>query len=102
METEKATFGAGCFWGVEETFRKLRGLTDTAVGYAGGRKENPSYEEVCTDETGHAAVVQVEFGPAKISFRDLLEVFWVNYNPKTLNWQGTVVGTPYRCVIFYR
>src|SRR5207248_2598008 len=84
-EEEKATFGAGCFWGVEETFRKLKGVTDTAVGYAGGNKDNPTYEDVCTDETGHAEVVQVKFDPAQISYRELLDVFWANHNPTTLN-----------------
>src|SRR5207244_10876027 len=101
METGKATFGAGFFWGVEETLRKLTGVVDTAVGYDGGSKENPTYEDVCTDDTGHAEVVQVEFDPAKISYRELLDVFWANHNPTTLNRQWPDVGTQYRSVIFY-
>src|SRR5436305_11236439 len=101
METEKATFGAGCFWGVEETFRKLKGVTSTAVGYAGGSKDNPSYEDVCSDETGHAEVVQLEFDPAQIGYDQLLDVFWSNHNPTTMNRQGPDVGTQYRSVIFY-
>jgi peptide-methionine (S)-S-oxide reductase len=98
---EKATFGAGCFWGVEETFRKVDGVTSAAVGYAGGRTENPTYEDVCRHETGHAEVVEIEFDPERISYRDLLEVFWSNHNPTTLNRQGPDVGDQYRSVIFY-
>jgi peptide-methionine (S)-S-oxide reductase len=101
MATEKATFGAGCFWGVESTFRNIEGVTDAAVGYAGGTKENPTYEDVCTDETGHAEVVQVEFDPALVVYEKLLDVFWASHNPTTLNRQGPDVGTQYRSVIFY-
>ena len=101
MTTEKATFGAGCFWGVEATFRNVEGVSDAAVGYAGGKKDNPTYEDVCTDETGHAEVVQVEFDPARVSYEKLLDVFWANHNPTTLNRQGPDVGRQYRSVIFY-
>src|SRR6059058_3460460 len=101
MKTEKATFGAGCFWGVEETFRNLKGVLSTASGYAGGTKENPTYEDVCTDKTGHAEVVEVEFDPSQTTYNELLDVFWSNHNPTTLNRQGADVGTQYRSVIFY-
>ena len=100
MSTEKATFGAGCFWGVEETFRNLKGVLSTAAGYAGGKKEKPSYEDVCTDKTGHAEVVEVEFDPSQTTYDELLDVFWSNHNPTTLNRQGPDVGAQYRSVIF--
>ena len=101
MATEKATFGAGCFWGVEATFRNVKGVTNATVGYAGGKTENPTYQDVCGHETGHAEVVEVEFDPSQASFEKLLEVFWSNHDPTTLNRQGPDVGSQYRSVIFY-
>ena len=98
---EKALFGAGCFWGVEETFSKIHGVVKTEVGYAGGITNNPSYESVCMGDTNHAEVVLIEYDEKKISFLNLLENFWQCHNPTTLNRQGPDVGTQYRSVIFY-
>ncbi len=98
---EKATFGAGCFWGVEETFRQIKGVKDTAVGYTGGTLQNPTYKDVCSNETGHAEVVQVTSDPAEVSYDQLLDVFWNAHNPTTLNRQGPDWGTQYRSAIFF-
>ena len=97
----KATFGAGCFWGVEAAFRLVKGVKDTAVGFMGGRVKNPSYWMVCTKLTGHAEVVQVEYDPKKVSYEKLLDVFWNVHNPTTKNRQGWNVGNEYRSVIFF-
>jgi peptide-methionine (S)-S-oxide reductase len=101
MAYEKATFGAGCFWGVEASFREIPGVIDAAAGYEGGTLDNPSYQDVCTDRTGHAEVVEVTFDPAKVSYQTLVEHFWKMHNPTTRNRQGPDVGTQYRSVIFY-
>jgi len=97
----KATFGAGCFWGVEDAFRKLEGVIETTVGYAGGDFDNPSYQDVCSGVTGHAEVVEVIYNPEIVSYTDLLNLFWKIHNPTTLNRQGPDIGAQYRSVIFY-
>jgi len=97
---QKATFAAGCFWGIEATFARVPGVSETAVGYEGGQLEQPTYEDVCNDDTGHAEVVQVTFDPAQVSFDQLLEVFWKCHDPTTLNRQGPDHGSQYRSAIF--
>lgn len=101
VKTDTATFGAGCFWCVEAVFQELDGVMSVSSGYMGGAVKNPTYKEVCTGQTGHAEVARIIYDPAKISFADLLEVFWKTHDPTTLNRQGADVGTQYRSVVFY-
>lgn len=101
MSQEKATFGAGCFWGVEAAFASIPGILSTAVGYEGGSLDRPTYKDVCTDQTGHAEVVELDFDPAKVSFAQLLDAFFALHDPTTLNRQGPDWGAQYRSVIFF-
>jgi peptide-methionine (S)-S-oxide reductase len=98
---KKATFGAGCFWGVEAAFRQVEGVTRTRVGYAGGTLENPTYEDVCSHTTGHAEVVEVTYDPERVSYEELLHVFWGKHDPTQLNRQGWDIGDQYRSVVFF-
>jgi len=99
--TEKAIFGAGCFWGIEAEFRKVEGVVEATSGYSGGHTKDPSYGDVCSGATGHAEVVEVEYDPSKVSYEELLEFFWENHDPTTPNRQGPDVGTQYRSVVFF-
>ena len=98
---ETATFAAGCFWGVEVTFQSIKGVKSTLVGYTGGLFDSPTYKDVCTDRTGHAEAVQIEYDPTQVSYHQLLDVFWKNHDPTTPNRQGPDIGAQYRSVIFY-
>ncbi|MFT5049797.1 MAG: peptide-methionine (S)-S-oxide reductase [Chlamydiales bacterium] len=97
----KATFGAGCFWGVEATFRRIDGVLDAAVGYTGGALDEPSYQDVCSGATGHAEVVEVDFDPERVGYEELLRVFWKNHDPTTVDRQGPDIGSQYRSAVFF-
>lgn len=99
MDRQSAVFGGGCFWCTETVFKELKGVVSVMPGYAGGEKPNPTYEEVCGGDTGHAEVIRVEYDPAQIGYRDLLEIFFATHDPTTLNRQGNDVGTQYRSII---
>lgn len=101
MRTEQATFGAGCFWGIEEAFRAVPGVVSSKVGYAGGHTDEPTYEDVCSNRTGHAEVVQVDYDPGQVTYEKLLDVFWQSHDPTQKNRQGPDIGSQYRSVIFY-
>lgn len=98
---EKAIFGAGCFWHIQDRFKKVKGVSSTSVGYSGGKKDSPTYEQVCTGDTGHAEVVEVDFDPSVVTYSELLDVFWSCHDPTTKDRQGPDIGHQYRSVIYY-
>lgn len=101
MENEKALFAAGCFWGVQAKFQRVKGVLSTRVGYTGGHADNPKYRQVCSKDTGHAEAIEITFNPSKVSYEELLDLFWMNHDPTTLNRQGPDIGDQYRSAIFY-